>query len=131
MNVLLDTHIWLWSLLEPGRIRKKLAAILEDPANQLWLSPVSVWEAMVLFQLGRIQIASDPTVWIRQTLAKGLTTEAGLTHEVAIHSRLIDLPHKEPADRFLVATALVSGFTLATADRNLLALRSIDTIPNR
>ena len=131
MNVLLDTHIWLWSFLEPGRIRRKLAAILEEPANQLWLSPVSVWEAMVLFQLRRIQIASDPAVWIRQALVKGLTTEAALTHEIAIHSRMIDLTHKDPADRFLVATALVNGFAFATADRNLLQLRSIETIPNR
>lgn len=131
MNVLLDTHIWLWSFLEPRRIGRKLAAILEEPANQLWLSPVSVWEALVLFQLRRIQIASDPAVWIRQALAKGLTTEAALTHEIAIHSRLMDLPHKDPADRFLVATALLNGFALATADRNLLKLRSIKPIPNR
>jgi PIN domain nuclease of toxin-antitoxin system len=131
VNVLLDTHIWLWSFLEPGRIRKKLAATLEDPANELWLSPVSVWEAMVLFQTGRIEIASDPAVWIRQALAKGLTAEAALTHEIALHSRSINLPHQYPADRFLAATALVNGFAFATADRNLLELRSIDTIPNR
>jgi PIN domain nuclease of toxin-antitoxin system len=131
VNVLLDTHIWLWSFLEPGRIRKKLAATLEDPANELWLSPVSVWEAMVLFQTGRIEIASDPAVWIRQALAKGLTAEAALTHEIALHSRSINLPHQDPADRFLAATALVNGFAFATADRNLLELRSIDTIPNR
>jgi PIN domain nuclease of toxin-antitoxin system len=131
VNVLLDTHIWLWSFLEPGRIRKKLAATLEDPANELWLSPVSVWEAMVLFQTGRIEIASDPAVWIRQALAKGLTAEAALTREIALHSRSINLPHQDPADRFLAATALVNGFAFATADRNLLELRSIDTIPNR
>jgi PIN domain nuclease of toxin-antitoxin system len=90
-----------------------------------------VWEAMVLFQTGRIEIASDPAVWIRQALAKGLTAEAALTHEIALHSRSINLPHQDPADRFLAATALVNGFAFATADRNLLELRSIDTIPNR
>lgn len=44
---------------------------------------------------------------------------------------MIDLPHKDPTDRFLVAAVLVNGFALATADGNLLKLRSIDTIPNR
>jgi len=86
---------------------------------------------MVLFQKGNIQIASDPGVWIRQALAKGFVVEASLTHEIALHSRLIDLPHKDPADRFIAATALVHGFTLATSDRHLLNCRSVDTLPNR
>ena len=131
MNILLDTQIWLWSLLEKQHIKKRLTAALEDPQNQLWLSPVSVWEAMMLFRSGRIQIASDPDVWVRQALPKGFVAEAALTHEIAVHSRLIDLPHKDPADRFIAATALVHGFALATSDKHLLNCRSIRTLPNR
>jgi PIN domain nuclease of toxin-antitoxin system len=131
VNILLDTHIWLWSFLEKQRIKKALAAALEDPENQLWLSPVSVWEAMVLFQKGSIQVASDPDIWIRQALAKGFVAEAALTHEIALHSRLIELPHEDPADRFLAATALVNGFALATADKHLLNCRIVQTLPNR
>ena len=131
MNILLDTQIWLWSFLEKQRIKKGLTAALEDPENQLFLSPVSVWEAMVLFQKGNIQIASDPGIWIRQALAKGFVAEAAVTHEIAMHSRLIELPHHDPADRFIAATALVSGFALATSDKHLLNYRSIQTLPNR
>jgi PIN domain nuclease of toxin-antitoxin system len=131
VNILLDTHIWLWSFLEKRRIRKGLTAALEDPENQLWLSSVSVWEAMVLFQQGNIQIAFDPAIWIRQALAKGFVAEAALTHEIALHSRLIDLPHKDPADRFIASTALVHGFTLATSDKHLLNCRGIHTLANR
>jgi PIN domain nuclease of toxin-antitoxin system len=131
VNILLDTHIWLWSFLEKHRIKKGLTAALEDPENQLWLSPVSVWEAMVLFQKGNIQVASDPAIWIRTALAKGFVTEAALTHEIATHSRLIDLPNEDPADRFLAATALVNGFTLATSDKHLLNCRAVQTLPNR
>ena len=131
MDILLDTHIWLWSLLEKQRIKKGLTSALEDPENQLWLSPVSVWEAMVLFQKGNIQIASDPGVWIRQALAKGFVAEAALTSEIALHSRLIDLPRQDPADRFIAATALVHGFALATSDKDLLNCRIIQTLPNR
>ncbi len=130
MNFLLDTHIWLWSLLEPRRIRKKLASMLEDPANELWLSPISVWEAMVLAQDGRIEIGPNPDIWIRQALAKGFTREAALTNEIAFQSRLLDIPRKDPADRFLVATALVNGFTLATADEHVLRFRGVRTISN-
>jgi PIN domain nuclease of toxin-antitoxin system len=131
LNILLDTHIWLWSFLERQRIKKGLTAALEDPDNQLFLSPVSVWEAMVLFQKGNIQIASDPGIWIRQALAKGFVAEAALTSEIALHSRLIDLPHQDPADRFIAATAMVHGFALATSDKHLLNCRIIQTLPNR
>jgi PIN domain nuclease of toxin-antitoxin system len=131
VNILLDTHIWLWSFLEKWRIRNGLTAALENPENQLWLSPVSVWEAMVLFQKGKIKIPSDPGVWIRQALAKGFVVEAPLTHEIALQSQLIELPHPDPADRFIAATALVQGFTLATSDKHLLKCRSLQTLPNR
>lgn len=131
MNVLLDTHIWLWAFLDPRRIRKRLALVLEDPDNQLWLSPVNVWEAMVLAQSGRVEVSPAPDVWIRQALAKGFTSEAALTHEIAFQSRLIRLPHHDPADRFIAATALVNGFALATADEHLLRFRAIRTLPNR
>ena len=86
---------------------------------------------MVLFQRGKIQIASDPSIWIRQALAKGFVAEAALTHEIALHSRLIELPHQDPADRFIAATALVRGFALATSDKQLLKCRSVHTLPNR
>jgi PIN domain nuclease of toxin-antitoxin system len=131
LNILLDTQIWLWSFLEKERIRKRLAALLEDPENQLWLSPVSVWEAMVLFQRGKIEIASDPADWIRRALAKGFVAEVALSHEIAVRSRLIELPHQDPADRFIAATALVHGFALATSDKQLLRCRGIQTLPNR
>ena len=48
MNLLLDTHIWLWSLLDPDRLSDRTRNELTDPANTLALSPVSVWEALVL-----------------------------------------------------------------------------------
>ncbi len=130
MNILLDTQIWLWAFLEKKRIKKRLTAILEDPENQLFLSSVSVWEALMLFEEGKIEIAADPGVWVRRTLAHGFVAEAPLTHEIALHSRLIDLPHKDPADRFIAATALVNGLTLATSDKHLLGFRSIPTLPN-
>ena len=45
MNLLIDTHIWIWSKLEPKRIGKRAAEELSKTGNELWLSPVSVWEA--------------------------------------------------------------------------------------
>jgi len=131
MDFLLDTQIWLWAFLEKNRIRKTVAGVLEDPRHRLWLSPVSVWEALVLFQKSRIKLNGEPVAWVRNALAKGFVHEAGLNHEIAVAGRLVNLPHQDPADRFIAATAQVRGFTLITSDAHLLKCPGIRTLANR
>lgn len=130
MNLLLDTHIFLWSVLEPSRLTKPVAAQLEDPANQLWISPLSTWEVLVLAEKGRIRL--DPTApeWLRRVFSAIPFREAPLTHEVAFHSRSRSLSHQDPVDRFLVASAIVYALTLVTADDRLLRSREFATLPN-
>jgi PIN domain nuclease of toxin-antitoxin system len=53
MQLLLDTHIWIWSVSEPDRLSAKVRKALEGSDSDLWLSPISVWEAMILFQRGQ------------------------------------------------------------------------------
>ena len=129
MRLLLDTHIFLWSLLEPERLRPEVAAALEDKSNELWLSPIVILEVLVLAERGRVVLQPDAVTWVRRVLEKVPFREAALTHEVAIQSRLVELPHRDPADRFLAATALVYELTLVTADERLLKIPSIPTLP--
>ncbi|WP_025323308.1 type II toxin-antitoxin system VapC family toxin [Deferrisoma camini] len=131
MRLLLDTHIFLWSLLEPERLGGRIAAELENPDNELWLSSISVWEILVLAEKGRIQLDQDPPAWIHTALKKVPIREVPVDHEVAIHSRLVDLPHDDPADRFLAATARVRNLTLVTADRRLIGAAGFEVLPNR
>ena len=131
LRLLLDTHILLWSLLEPDRLGRDVAAALDDPANQVWLSPVVIWEVLILAERGRVELSPDPTTWVRHVLKTLPFHEAPLTHEVAIQSRRLDLPHQDPVDRFLVATALVHDLTLVTADRRLIDARLVQTLPGR
>ncbi len=130
MKLLLDTHIWLWSLLTPDRLTPRVAAILEARTNEKWLSPVSVWETLVLAERGRLVLEPDPVSWVRQQLVRLPFRHASLTHEVAVQSRLIDLPHADPADRFLAATARVYDLTLVTADEQLLRSKGFSTLAN-
>ena len=120
MKLLLDTHIWLWSLLDPARITHKVASELEDSTNELWLSPISIWEFLVLVERGRVILKMEPREWIRDVFSRVPFNEAPLNHEVAIQSRFLSLPHQDPADRFLIATALVFDLTLVTADERLI-----------
>ncbi len=78
---------------------------------------------------GRIQLPADLVQWVARATAP--LKEAPLTHEIALAARLLLLSHKDPADRFLAATAQVLHLTLVTADANLLGLGDIPTLANR
>ena len=129
MRLLLDTHIWLWSLREQDRLSERVRGELIDPANEKWLSPISVWEALILHDKGKLNLHRDLDVWINRAIAP--FREAPLTHEITIVSRRLSLPQRDPADRFLAATAKVLNLTLVTADAHLLGLGEISTLGNR
>lgn len=128
MKLLLDTHIWLWTILEPHRVGRYLARELASTENELWLSPISTWEAFTLAKKSRIHLDGDLRQWFADATAD--IKEAPLTHEIAFEAQLLKL-HSDPADRFLAATAKVLGLTLVTADKNLLGLGDIATLANR
>lgn len=130
LRLLLDTHIWLWSLLEPARLGSRLRETMEDGATDLWLSPISVWEALLLIERGRVEVDGDARSWVERALVAMPLRDAPLSREVAIRSRLVGLPHPDPADRFIAATAAIHELTLATADQRLLASADLATMAN-
>ncbi|MYA42091.1 MAG: type II toxin-antitoxin system VapC family toxin [Gemmatimonadetes bacterium] len=129
MTLLLDTHVWLWTHLKPERLSARARDAVTDPTNTLALSPVSVWEALLLAERGRVDLLPDPWSWIRMALATRPMRELPLTHQVALRSRSVRLTHDDPADRFIAATAMVHGLTLVTADRTLLDCPDISVLP--
>jgi PIN domain nuclease of toxin-antitoxin system len=131
VRLLLDTHIWLWSRLEPDRLSRRVARELQNPANELWLSPISIWETLILCEKGRLKLDGGAAEWILKAMRVVPMTEAPLNTEVALETAKIRLPHRDPADRFLVATARVFGLTLVTADRRLLDARQAPVLANR
>ena len=131
MRLLLDTHIWIWSLLTPRRLGRRVARELALLRNEIWLSPVSVWEALLLAENGHIRIPEGPHRFFEAVIAERGYRRAELTNEVAFESRRLALSTEDPADRFLAATAKVYDLTLVTADERLLALREIEVLPNR
>lgn len=128
MKLLLDTHIWLWTIGEPDRVARRVISEFKDLQNELWLSPISVWEALMLRRKGRLQIPGDLNSWLIDSTAN--LREAPLTREIVLTAELLQL-HADPADRFLAATAKVLGLTLVTADHRLLGLGDIATLANR
>lgn len=120
MKLLLDTHIFVWSNLNPSQLSRRAAKALADSRNELWISPVTTWEILFLHRKGRLNLKDGPVSWISAALSRMPFREATLTHEVALASDAVVLPHRDPADTFLAATAKVYDLTLVTADENLL-----------
>lgn len=131
MRLLLDTHIWLWSRLEPAHLGKRLSRALEDETNELWLSPLSVWEALLLARRGKISLAPTAESWVVAALSKVPIREAPLTCEVVLATEHVHLLHRDPVDQFLAATARLLDLTLATADARLLEGTGFASLPNR
>jgi len=133
VNLLLDTHIWLWSHAEPERLTKRVRAALAADRNQLWLSPISIWEFLLLAERGRVRVreGSAPPDWVEAALSRVPMHDAPLSREVAIRSRSVRLEHEDPADRFLAATADVYELTLVTADDRMLRGKGFRTLANR
>ena len=131
MKLLLDTHIWGWSALDRARLSRRLINALENPENELWLSPISLWEVLTLGEKKRLTLHPNPQAWIANTLDAIPMREAPVTYRVAEETARVQLPHRDPADRLLVATARVFDLTLVTADQQLVSARQVSVLSNR
>lgn len=120
MNLLLDTHILLWSASNDRMMSEAADALIRDPGNRLWFSAASIWEVAIKRALDRPDFRTDPGVLRAGLLANGY-------EELAIEGRhilsLATLPslHGDPFDRILIAQAMAEGMRLVTVDARVAA----------
>jgi PIN domain nuclease of toxin-antitoxin system len=123
--LLLDTHFWIWYVEnEASRFSRRIESKVEAAAarGDVVVSTISVWEIAQLDALGRIQLALDVRAWVARALAFPGVRLKGLSPSIAIEStRLPGHPHRDPADRILIATARQLGAALVTCDATILA----------
>ena len=130
MNLLLDTHIWLWSGVQRRHLKASVAHEMEADSNERFLSPVSIWELGVLLQKKRLSLPVTLAEWLSRSQAQLILQEAPLTWDVGMEERAMGWSHKDPADRFLAATARVYGLTLVTSDERLASAPGIKVMWN-
>jgi len=120
MNLLLDTHVWLWMELAPKRLGSKTRKILENTSNDLAFSVVSAWEIILKSARGRLELPMDASEYLRTRLKRSGTVilPVALEHVLAVAS--LEERHRDPFDRLLLAQALVESRTFVTADVRLL-----------
>lgn len=109
----------------------RFSRVLEDDRNELWFSPISTWELLLLTKLGRLELLPDPTSWISNALAAVPLKEATMTHEVALATKEISLSRRDPADLLMAATARAYDLTLLTADKRLARGKGFSILPRR
>jgi PIN domain nuclease of toxin-antitoxin system len=128
MRLLLDTHVWLWSLKPTERLSRAVRRELAKSGNELYLSPVSIWEASHLARSGRLRLKEGISEWIEEGLRKTPLQEAPFNFAVAAAAARINLPQSDIGDVFLAATAYVQDLTLVTSDSQLLACSWLKTL---
>lgn len=116
MNILLDTHIFLWFISGDGKLSTDIRDSIRNLDNNVYLSVVSIWECIVKYQLGKIPLPESPEIYLSKQ--RQLHQITNLDLDEGSVAQLISLPslHKDPFDRMLICQALHHGLTIATVD---------------
>ena len=93
VKLLLDTHIWLWYALGNPQLSENLRTLIALDTTELWLSPISIWEVLLLAEKGRISLQDDTATWIDQSIKALAICEAPLNRHIAVLSRQVALSH--------------------------------------
>ena len=116
MRILLDTHIFLWFISGDTQLSIDIRDAIREPNNEIYLSAVSVWEAIVKYQLGKLPLPEHPETYLPKQ--RDLHQIASLSLDENSVVQLAELPplHRDPFDRMLICQALKNGLTIATVD---------------
>lgn len=116
MRLLLDTHIFLWFISGDERLLDGLRESIRNSDNEVYLSVVSLWEAIIKHQLGRLQLPQPPESYLPAQRERHRISSLSL--DEASVSQLAKLPpiHRDPFDRMLICQAMEHGLTIVTVD---------------
>jgi PIN domain nuclease of toxin-antitoxin system len=129
LRLLLDTHVWLWRLLAPERLSADAETAIANRDSELFLSPISTWETLALARKGRLALTPSAREWVLDALRRSAPTAVPITHGIALRSEALEgLASEDPADRFLVATALEHTLAIVTADAAMHDFTSVTTL---
>lgn len=126
--MLLDTHVFLWSALEPAKLGKNCRVEIEDPTNEVRISVVTAWEIAIKQSLGKLLLADVAEQWVPNVITKSGFTIAAIDLSDALRVRGLPWHHRDPFDRLLIAQAASQGYTIVTHDR-IFAMYGVGVLP--
>jgi PIN domain nuclease of toxin-antitoxin system len=129
--IALDTHALLWWISSPDRIPGKARRMLDGSVadkRQVAVSSISLWEIAMLVERKRLELTIPVSVWIERVQELPWLDFIPVDNRIAVGSVFLDgFPHRDPADRIIVATTLGLNATLVTADTRLRAYKPLRT----
>ena len=117
MRIIIDTHIFLWSLSDPKRIHKDKLAEIETQANIVYVSSISIAEVMIKASLGKLDVSFDPSEMVEECGFEALDFRG----EDALLLKDMPYHHRDPFDRMLIAQSMANQYPIVTDDRNFRA----------
>jgi len=121
MRLLLDTHIFLWFISGDSRLSATLQAILRDPANDVYLSVASIWEAVIKHQLSKLPLPQPPAIYLPLQRQNHRISSLGIDEMTIAFLPQLPTLHRDPFDRILICQALQHDLTIVTVDAAILA----------
>lgn len=122
----LDTHVLVWWTSTPELLSRAAAEAIHS-AKELGISAIVFWEVSLLVRKGRLSIAGSVSEWAQQVLAIPRVRTVPITAEIALAADALEI-HADPADRFIVATAMLSGARLISKDGLVRSVRQLKTV---
>lgn len=119
--ILLDTHVFFWRVQASDvRVQSCIACLDARAPGEVAISVISLWEIARLRKAGRVELPVPMEEWLRRIRAGGHIRVLPLNADVAIAAAEMDSLHRDPADRFLMATAMIRDCILVTEDQKIL-----------
>ncbi len=116
MKVLIDTHVFLWSIVSPTKLSSRARSTIQSGDNHVLLSAASLWEIAIKEQVGRLSLPDPPDRYLRRRIAESDIEMLSISAEHALRLFSLPLHHKDPFDRIIVAQSQEENIAVVTAD---------------
>ena len=116
MRLLLDTHVFLWYISADPKLPAAFRAAIQEPANEVFLSVASVWEAVIKYGLGKLPLPAPPEEYLPRQRESHRIASLPVEEGALLHLAKLPPLHRDPFDRILVAQALQHDLTILTVD---------------
>jgi PIN domain nuclease of toxin-antitoxin system len=127
--ILLDTHIFIWWIDDSPRLSQRHRQIIQERQDDgLGISVYSCWEIAKLVEYGKLDLSFSIEDWLEVALSHPNLQSINLTIPIIIKSTQLSGFHKDPADQIIVATSIILGIPLLTADEKIIAYPEVTTI---
>jgi len=129
--IVLDTHAWIWFVSNSELLSEKAGKAADDAKKKrrIFVSSISVWEVALLTAKGRLSLTTDVSDWIAKSEMLPFVRFIPVNNGIALKSVNLPQPiHNDPADRIIIATAMITGFPLVTKDQKISDYPYVQTI---